>query len=78
MRQLGVLIVAPIAVAISASAHAEIAKKEPPMGSLKPGEVVLVDDGTCPAGQVKRVVGGDHKKVGGKNLVERRRSCVAR
>ena len=48
------------------------------MGSLKPGEVVLVDDGTCPAGKVKQVVGGDHKKVGGKSLVERRRSCVAR
>jgi hypothetical protein len=63
---------------LTAPAFAQLVKKEPPMGSLKPGEVVLVDDGTCPAGQVKRVVGGDHKKVGGKNLVERRRSCVAR
>lgn len=53
-------------------------KKEPPLGALQPGQVVLVDDGTCPAGQIKRVVGGDHKKVGGKNLVERRRSCVSR
>jgi hypothetical protein len=64
--------------ALSASAHGQVVKKEPPMGRLQPGEVVLVDDGTCPAGQVKRVVGGDHKKVGGKNLVERRRGCVAR
>jgi hypothetical protein len=63
---------------LTAPAFAQVVKKEPPMGGLKPGEVVLVDDGTCPPGQIKRVIGGDHKKVGGKNLVERRRSCVAR
>lgn len=76
MSKLGPVLVALLAV--GAPAAAQVVKKEPPMGSLKPGEVVLVDDGSCPAGQVRRVVGGDHKKVGGKNMVERRRSCVAR
>ena len=55
---------------------AETVKKEPPMGALKPGQVVMVDDGRCPAGQVMRVTGGDHVKAGGKRQVERQRTCV--
>lgn len=51
---------------------------EPPMGALKPGQRVLVDDGSCPAGQIKEVIGGNHRKVGGTGLVERRRRCVRR
>jgi len=34
------------------AANAEKLKREPPMGALKEGQVVLVDDGTCPSGQV--------------------------
>ncbi len=68
-----IVLLAPVIFATAAQAQV---KKEPPLGALKPGEVVMVDDGSCPPGQIKRVVGGDHKKVGGKNLVERRRSCV--
>jgi uncharacterized protein DUF6719 len=67
-----------LTAALTGPAQAQLLKKEPGMGSLKPGQVVYVDDGTCPAGQVKQIVGGDHKKVGGKAEVERRRSCVAR
>ena len=26
---------------------------------------MLVDDGTCPSGQIKEVIGGNHVKVGG-------------
>lgn len=51
----------------------ELLKKEPAMGQLPTGAAVLVDDGTCPKGQVKKVVGG--------NMVTgqpRLRSCVAR
>jgi hypothetical protein len=77
MRQLGILLVVVLLGSVVV-ARAQVVKKEPPLGALKPGEVVLVDDGSCPSGQIKRVVGGDHKKVGGKNLVERRRSCVNR
>ena len=64
---------------VSAAAVGEpIVKTEPAMGALKEGQVVMVDDGTCPVGQIKRVVGGNHTKVGGYKKIERVRSCVAR
>ena len=53
-------------------------KQEPPMGAMREGEVVLVDDGSCPKGQIKRVVGGNYVKVGGTKNIVRTRSCVAR
>jgi hypothetical protein len=31
---------------------------------LHPGEIVLVDDHTCPAGQIKQVTGGSNRKYG--------------
>jgi hypothetical protein len=34
----------------------------PKDGVLSPGEVVLVDDGRCPAGEVKQVTGGNKAK----------------
>ena len=52
--------------------------REPPMGAMREGEVILVDDGTCPKGQIKRVVGGNHTKVGGSKQIIRTRSCVQR
>jgi uncharacterized protein DUF6719 len=57
---------------------AEILKKEPIMGALKEGQVVYVDDGTCPVGQVKKVIGGNHVKVGGTKHIERTRTCMIR
>jgi hypothetical protein len=57
---------------------AETLKKEPAMGALKEGQVVFVDDGTCPAGQIKKVIGGNHVKAGGYKQIERIRACVAR
>jgi hypothetical protein len=65
-------------LAVTGAALADYLKSEPPLGQLKPGQRVLVDDGTCPKGQVKEAVGGDHVKVGGKKMVERRRRCIAR
>jgi hypothetical protein len=59
-------------------AVAEVLKRAPPMGALKPGQVVLVDDGSCPAGQIRQLTGGDHVKAGGKQHAERRSRCVAR
>jgi hypothetical protein len=72
-----VLVLIPL-LAVQFSAHAAIVKREPPMGALKEGQAVLVDDGTCPRGQIKRVVGGNHVKAGGSKLIERTRSCVPR
>lgn len=50
-----------------------IVKEEPPIGELPTGAALLVDDGTCPPGQIKQVIGGSlatHQS--------RIRSCVAR
>ena len=43
---------------------------EPPQGSLPVGKRVLVDDGTCPRGEIKQVVGGDQLGI------PRKRTCV--
>jgi hypothetical protein len=50
-----------------------VVKSVPPEGSLKPGQRVLVDDGTCPAGQIRQVVGGSFAP-----RLPRSDSCVAR
>jgi hypothetical protein len=71
------LIASIISIGLAGSALAQI-KREPAMGAMKEGEVVLVDDGSCPKGQIKRVVGGNHTKVGGSKKIERTRSCVPR
>ncbi len=71
-----VLLAALIAAASIGSASAQtVLKKEPPRGGLKLGQVVLVDDGSCPAGQIKEVRGG---KGAGQGSVKRVRRCVAR
>jgi hypothetical protein len=63
---------------VAGSAGAEILKQEPPMGKLQPGQRVLVDDGSCPSGKIKELIGGNHVKVGGKDRVERRSRCIPR
>ena len=68
------------AVALPLAAPAALAqtkerplKQVPKAGKLPMGNVVYVDDGDCPNGQLKKVVGGSKKR----NL-RRRTSCVAR
>ena len=51
--------------AIGAVVAQEVVKKEPAMGAMKPGEGLLVDDGLCGPGKIKKVIGGDHVAVGG-------------
>lgn len=53
-------------------------KHEPKMGALMEGERVLVDDGSCPPGQIKEVIGGNHVKVGGTKHIERIRHCISK
>jgi hypothetical protein len=50
-----------------------ILKKEPREGSIRAGRSVLVDDGTCPMGQVKQVTFG--RQPDGSR---RKRVCVER
>jgi hypothetical protein len=61
-----------------APVRAQVLSREPAMGAMKEGERVLVDDGTCPKGQIKEVIGGNHVKVGGTKQIERQRRCIAR
>lgn len=42
---------------VSGCAHQELLSQAPPPGSLPTGRVVLVDDGSCPPGQVRELTG---------------------
>ncbi len=57
-------------------AAADVLKREPPMGQLREGQIVLVDDGSCPAGQIKQVTGGNHVAAGGFKNIVRTRKCI--
>jgi hypothetical protein len=71
-----------LAIVIAAGAAPALAqqtvKREPPMGSLKEGQRVLVDDGSCGPGQIREVIGGNHVKVGGYKHIVRERRCIPR
>jgi hypothetical protein len=57
-------------VALGLSGCQTVVKQEPPPGTLKAGHKVLVDDGSCPAGQVKQVTGSSAPGV------PRKKECV--
>lgn len=50
-----------------------VLSREPPLDTMNRNQVVLVDDGSCPRGQIKRVVAGIRGVAG-----SRRRDCIAR
>ena len=70
------------ALALTATAGAALGqpvlRSEPPMGALRQGQRVLVDDGSCPKGQIQEVIGGNHVEAGGKLRIRRIRRCIAR
>jgi hypothetical protein len=45
---------------------------------LRAGQKVRVDDGTCPAGQVKEVMGSAVRQNNGTVIIKRVRNCVRR
>lgn len=57
----------------AAPASIEVRTDMPPKGSVRQGEVVYVDDGRCPAGEVKKIIGGNEKTGVARQVV-----CVAR
>ncbi|MDA9531624.1 MULTISPECIES: DUF6719 family protein [unclassified Bradyrhizobium] len=63
-----------IATALASTARAGSVGREQDIVDLKLGQRVLVDDGTCPAGQVKEVRGAKMTDKG----VSRTSSCVPR
>ncbi len=65
-------LVAALGPAVAASTP-RASDLEPAAGTIATGISVLVDDGTCPAGQIKQITGGDTKRG-----VARVRRCVRR
>ncbi|MBR0687070.1 hypothetical protein JQ612_01150 [Bradyrhizobium manausense] len=63
-----------IAIALASTASAASVGREQDIVDLKLGQRVQVDDGTCPAGQIKEVRGS---KMTDKGVV-RTATCVAR
>ena len=54
---------------------------EPRNGALVPGEIALVEDGSCPPGQVKQVTGGSNRVYGTdfqRNGNARQYACIPR
>ncbi len=54
-----------------------VLRSEPAMGALREGQRVLVDNGSCPAGQILEVIGGNHVEAGGRLQIRRVRRCIA-
>jgi hypothetical protein len=63
-------------LASSGSCNAQaVVKQEPWEGKMVPGQVILVDDGTCGKGKIKEVTGGE---LGAMNPRPRTRRCIPR
>ena len=69
-----VTIASALLAALAASAHAQTVSREQDIVGLRLGQRVLVDDGTCPAGQVKEVSGARMTPAG----VTPARKCIQR
>ncbi len=63
-----------ILAAFCATANAEQVSHERDIVNLRLGQRILVDDGSCPTGQIKEVTGAKLSAAG----VVRRITCVAR
>jgi len=61
-------------LASTAIARAEIVSREQDIADLRLGQKIMVDDGSCPAGQIKEVQGATMTTAG----VQRTRKCVPR
>jgi hypothetical protein len=61
-------------LSLAAGARAEIVSREQDIVDLRLGQRVQVDDGSCPAGQIKEIAGAQMTASG----VLRTRKCVPR
>jgi hypothetical protein len=59
---------------VATPALAQYASREENIADLRLGQRVLVDDGSCPAGQIKEVLGSQMTSTG----VLRTRKCIPR
>jgi hypothetical protein len=63
-----------LAVSAEAWAQQSIVSREQDIGDLRLGQRVMVDDGSCPVGQIKEIQGAQMTTSG----VVRTRKCVPR
>ncbi|MBI3700678.1 MAG: hypothetical protein HY242_09590 [Afipia sp.] len=70
----GLTVLALLAVAGTAPALADLVMRESEIGTLRLGQKVYVDDGSCPAGQIKLVTGAKLAATG----VQPTKQCVDR
>ncbi|WP_407146558.1 DUF6719 family protein [Bradyrhizobium sp. ORS 86] len=71
---LGAMVAVIVLVAMAVPASAQTVSREQDIADLRVGQRVLVDDGSCPSGQIKQVTGAQLKETG----VVRTRTCVPR
>jgi len=71
---LGSMLGAALALAAATPVAAETVGRERDIPELRLGQRVMVDDGTCPAGQLKEILGAKMTSVG----VARTSQCVPR
>jgi hypothetical protein len=62
-------------VAANSSRAQTVVKQEPFDGQMVPGQVILIDDGSCGRGKIKQVTGGE---IGAMNPRPRTRTCIPR
>ena len=75
LRSAAAIVLGLALTAAGAAAAQTVMKSEPPGGALKRGTTILVDDGSCPAGQIKEVTAGRGQ---GQGSTPRTRRCVAK
>jgi hypothetical protein len=64
---------AALLLAASSASDAQVVKQEPFEGKMVPGQVILVDDGSCGKGKIKQVTGGE---IGAMDPRPRTRKCI--
>jgi hypothetical protein len=74
ISRIALALLAGLALCTEARAQQTIVSREQDIGDLRLGQRVLVDDGSCPAGQVKEIKGAQMTASG----VVRTRKCVPR
>lgn len=74
--KIALLVMAVLIAGLGGAVAAMPLGQEP--ADLRAGQKVRVDDGTCPAGQVKEVMGSAVRLSNGSIIIKRIRNCVRR
>lgn len=73
MKVIGSVALALLLTSSGACGAQTVVKQEPFDGKMEPGQIILVDDGTCGKGKIKEVTGGE---IGAMNPRPRSRRCI--